>query len=144
MVSARVARGGEADPFLNYISYYIKWGLLQNHRVTSITFDFLFVQLTLASTVLFRSLFSYKLPLCSQVCFSSLSSCTTVVDATQGGHSTFFFFFGGYVPRGFPKVGYRELAFLEKMGVLEAKIQKFCILRAEILAKNKAENANFF
>ena len=56
------------------------------------------------------------------------------------GHSTFF---GGYVPRGFPKVLSRERVFLEKLGVLEAKIQKFCILRAEILAKNKAENAKF-
>ena len=58
-----------------------------------------------------------------------------------GGHSTFFF--GGYVPRGFPKVGSRERIFLEKCGVLGAKIQKFCALRAEILAQNKAENAFF-
>ena len=52
-------------------------------------------------------------------------------------------FFGVYVPRGFQKVGSRERVFLEKWGVLGAKILKFCLLRAEILAKNKAENAIF-
>ena len=57
------------------------------------------------------------------------------------GHSTFF---SGYVPRGFPKVGSKERVFLEKIGVLGAKIQKFCVLRVEILAKNKTENAIFF
>ena len=48
------------------------------------------------------------------------------------------------MPHGFPKVGSRERVFLEKLGVLGAKIQKFCVLRAEILPKNKAENAKFF
>ena len=41
-------------------------------------------------------------------------------------------FFGGYVPRGFPKVGSSVWVFLEKLRVLGAKILKFCILRAEI------------
>ena len=54
------------------------------------------------------------------------------------------FFFGGYVLLEFPKVGFRERDFPEKCGVFGAKIQKFCITRAEILAKNKAENAIFF
>ena len=31
-------------------------------------------------------------------------------------------FFGGYVPHRFPKVGSREWIFLEKLGVLGAKI----------------------
>ena len=43
----------------------------------------------------------------------------------------------------FPKVQSWEKVFLELWGVLGAEIQKFCILRAEILAKNMAENANF-
>ena len=45
---------------------------------------------------------------------------------------------------GFPKVGSRERVFFEKQGVLGPKILKFCILRIEILAKNKGENAKFF
>ena len=53
-------------------------------------------------------------------------------------------FFGEYVPRWFPKVGSRERVFLEKIGVLGAKIQKFCVLRAEFLAENKAEKAKLF
>ena len=56
---------------------------------------------------------------------------------------TQLFFFDGFVSRGFPKVGSREWIFIEKWGVLGTKIQKFCILRAEILAKNEAENAKF-
>ena len=48
------------------------------------------------------------------------------------------------MPHGFPKVGSRERVFLEKLRVLEAKILKFCVLRTEILAKNKAENAKVF
>ena len=47
------------------------------------------------------------------------------------------------MPRGFPNVGSRERVFLEKIGVLGAKIQKICVLRAEFLAQNKAENAQF-
>ena len=58
------------------------------------------------------------------------------------GHSTFFF--GRFVPHGFPKVGSREWIFFEKLGVLGMKLWEICILRAEILAKNKAENAHFF
>ena len=54
------------------------------------------------------------------------------------------FFFGMYVPRGFPKVGSRERIFFEKLGVLGTKIWEICLFRAEILAKNKAENAKFF
>ena len=47
-------------------------------------------------------------------------------------------FFGEYVLCGFlPKVGSREWVFLEKCGVLGAKIRKFCVLRAEILAQIK-------
>ena len=56
---------------------------------------------------------------------------------------TLKFFLGGYVPQGFPKVGSKERVFLENWGVLGAKIQKFWVLRAEILAQNKAENAKF-
>ena len=63
--------------------------------------------------------------------------------AREGGGDTQLFF-GWYVPHRFPKVGYREQVFLEKIGVLGAKIQEFCTLRAEILAENKAENAKFF
>ena len=48
------------------------------------------------------------------------------------------------MPRGFAKVRSRERGFLEKLGVLGAKIRKLCALRAEILAKNKAKNAKFF
>ena len=40
---------------------------------------------------------------------------------------------------GFPKVGYRKQIFFEKLRVLETKIWEICILRAEILVKNKAE-----
>ena len=40
---------------------------------------------------------------------------------------------------GFPNVGSRERVFFEKLGIFRAKIQKFCILRAEILAKYKAK-----
>ena len=43
-----------------------------------------------------------------------------------------------------PKVGSWERVFVEKLGVLGAKIRKFCILRAEILAKNMTEIAFFF
>ena len=46
------------------------------------------------------------------------------------------------MPRGFPKVGPREQGFLEKLGVLGAKILKFYVLRTEILAKIKAENSS--
>ena len=52
--------------------------------------------------------------------------------------------FGEYVLHGFPKVGPRERVFLEKWGVVGAKIDKFWVFRAEILAKNRAEKANFF
>ena len=45
-----------------------------------------------------------------------------------------------YVLPGFSKVGSREWIFYEKLGVLGTKIQKICILRAEILAQIKAEN----
>ena len=48
------------------------------------------------------------------------------------------------MPCRFPKAGSRERVFLKKWGVLGAKILKLCVLRAEILAKNKAENAIFF
>ena len=41
------------------------------------------------------------------------------------------------MPRGLPKVGSMERVFLEKIGVLGAKIRKFCLLRAEILAKTR-------
>ena len=51
------------------------------------------------------------------------------------GPSTFFF--GGYVLRGFPKVGSRERVFLKKWEVLGAKIHKVCILRAEIWPKTR-------
>ena len=47
------------------------------------------------------------------------------------------------MPRGFSKVESRERVFLEKLRVLGAKIRKFYLLRAEILPKNKAENATF-
>ena len=60
----------------------------------------------------------------------------------EGGGTQLFF--GRCVPRGFPKVGSRERVFLEKLGVLGAKIQKICVLRTHILAKNKAENVKFF
>ena len=47
------------------------------------------------------------------------------------------------MPRGFPKEGSRERIFFEKLGLLGSKILKFCVLRAKILAKSKAENAFF-
>ena len=37
----------------------------------------------------------------------------------------------------------RERIFYEKVGVLGTKIWEICILRAEILSKNKAENTVF-
>ena len=56
-------------------------------------------------------------------------------------------FFGEYVPRARVSKNLdptsRERVFLVKRGVLGAKFRKFCLLRAEILAKNKAENAIF-
>ena len=52
-------------------------------------------------------------------------------------------FFGGYVSRRFPKIGSRERILLEKWGVFEWKFRKFLALRAEILTKNRAENARF-
>ena len=52
-------------------------------------------------------------------------------------------FFGGYVPRGFPIVGFWEHVFLEKMRGHASKIENFASCSA-ILAKNKAENAKFF
>ena len=48
------------------------------------------------------------------------------------------------MPGGFPKEESKEWVSLEKLGVLGVKIQKVCMLRAEILVKNKAENAIFF
>ena len=53
------------------------------------------------------------------------------------------YLFDGYVPHGFPKVGSREQIFLDKLGILGKKIWKICVLRAEILAKDKTENAIF-
>ena len=59
---------------------------------------------------------------------------------TRGGTQLFF---GGCVPHGFPKVGSREWIFLQKWGVLGMKIQKICILRAEILTKTRLKIENF-
>ena len=47
------------------------------------------------------------------------------------------------MPHGFSKVGSRERIFLEKCGVLGMKIQKICILRAEILTKTRLKMENF-
>ena len=69
-----------------------------------------------------------------------LTSLDNLLIISPGGTQLFFLC---YVPHRFPKVGSRERVFLKKLGVLGAKIRKFCLLRAEILAKNKAENANF-
>ena len=48
-------------------------------------------------------------------------------------------YFGGYVLYGFPKVRSSESRFSLK----DEGLGKFCILRAEILAKTKTQNANF-
>ena len=42
------------------------------------------------------------------------------------------------------KVGSREHILLEKWGVLGTKILKICVFKAEILAKNKPDNAKLF
>ena len=47
------------------------------------------------------------------------------------------------MPRGVTKVGSRERAFLEKIGVLGAKITKFCVLRAEFWPKTRIKMQNF-
>ena len=48
------------------------------------------------------------------------------------------------MPHGFPKVGSREQIFIEKRGILGTNILKICILRADILMKNKVETVKFF
>ena len=46
------------------------------------------------------------------------------------------------MPRWFLKAGSRERTFFEKIGVLGTKNWEICVLRAEILVKNKAEMQN--
>ena len=52
-------------------------------------------------------------------------------------------FFGRNVSCRFPKVGFREPIFYEKIGVFGIKFWEICTLRAEILVKNKPENSFF-
>ena len=68
------------------------------------------------------------------------SQSETSLSGGRGGHTTFF---GGVCYTGFQKVGSGERIFLEKWGVLGMKIWKICVLRAEILAKTRIENAKF-
>ena len=60
----------------------------------------------------------------------------------EGGALNFFLVVMCHV--GFQKQGLGSGFSLPNEGSLGVKIQKFCILRAEILAKGKAENAIFF
>ena len=66
-----------------------------------------------------------------------LTEICTYFNPTGGGGGTQLFC--GYVPHRLTKVGSREQVFLEKKGVLGAKIERFCILRAEIWPKRRLE-----
>ena len=72
---------------------------------------------------------------CKHLVISDIIVCLYSLDYPGGGALNFFLV-------GMCSAG-RERVFLEKCGVLGAKIWKFCLSRTENLAKIKAENAIF-